>query len=286
MAALTLSPRAAVDGATPTPNVIPNGVMMNDYSATGAGPFGMTSTLIDSAQNEILGLTTGTAITSDVNGTIHDYLRGLVKLMAAGLPPLGTAIPGSSVPVTMQPPLLGAYRISLTSGTIGAGLSAASPIWSLRYGGTGVALVKKVTISAGDLAAFTAGPATFSLFPARSYTVNASGGTAATLTGNNGKLRTSYATSNISDLRISSTAALTPGTWTLDAQPYRSLTSSETATAGQPVLAPFTLFHRDSPDETPIILAQNEGLVIQATVPATGTWSFSVDVYWDEVANF
>ena len=66
MAVLTLSPRGAVDGLG---NPIPNGVNMNDVSGTGAGPFTQTATLIDSAQNEILGTTTGTAITTDVNGS-------------------------------------------------------------------------------------------------------------------------------------------------------------------------------------------------------------------------
>jgi hypothetical protein len=37
----------------------------------------------DSAGNEILGLTTGAAVVTDANGTIQQYLRGLVKLVAA-----------------------------------------------------------------------------------------------------------------------------------------------------------------------------------------------------------
>ena len=36
----------------------------------------------------------------------------------------------------------------------------------------------------------------------------------------------------------------------------------------------------------PFILAQNEGFNIAATVPATGTWRFSVQVEWEELASY
>ena len=284
MAVLTLSPRGAVDGLG---NQIPNGVNFNDYSGTGAGPFGQTPTLIDSAQNEILGVTTGSAITSDANGAIHDYIRGLVKLMAAGLPPVGETIPSGSMPVTVMQPVTGSYRMASITGTMAAGLGGGASIWQLRYGGTGIALVRRIVISIGGTAtAFAAGACTFNLFVARSFTVNGSGGIAATLTGNNGKLRTSYATNNLSDLRISNNAALTAGTWTLDSTPIASRSSSVGTTAGTVVLPAIQLLQRDSPDDVPVQLAQNEGLNIQATVPGTGTWTASVEVDWDEVASY
>jgi hypothetical protein len=35
--------------------------------------------------------------------------------------------------------------------------------------------------------------------------------------------------------------------------------------------------------EMPLLLAQNEGFLLRATVPQTGTWSFSIAAEWDEI---
>lgn len=183
---------------------------------------------------------------------------------------------------------LGIYAIGLTSGIMAAGLTAASVVYSFRFapGGGNLAIVKRILISAGDTAtAFTAGVVTFKAFVARSFSVSASGGTAATLTGNNGKLRTSMATTGLTDLRISSTAALTAGTRTIDAQEFASSSGSITATAGTPLTQPIELWN-PKPGDYPLVLATSEGFEIQATVPATGTWTFSVTTVWEELASY
>jgi hypothetical protein len=181
---------------------------------------------------------------------------------------------------------LGSYAKGLTSGVITAGLAAAASVYQFRWSSaSNLCVVKRVRISAGGITAFTAGVVSFQLFVARSYTVNGSGGTAGTLTGNNGKLRTSMGTTLLGDVRIISTVALSAGTWTLDTDPIATLSTSTTATAGT-VMASSTdlFFHPNS--EYPLILAQNEGLNIQATVPATGTWTMSVQTEWEELASF
>jgi hypothetical protein len=43
---------------------------------------------------------------------------------------------------------------------------------------------------------------------------------------------------------------------------------------------------RMMPGELPLVLATGEGIVIEATVPATGTWSWVASIDWDEVATF
>src|SRR5665213_1756869 len=48
----------------------------------------------DSAGNEILGLTTDAAVTTDATGTLQQYLRGLVKLIAAGINVVVTSATG------------------------------------------------------------------------------------------------------------------------------------------------------------------------------------------------
>jgi hypothetical protein len=185
-----------------------------------------------------------------------------------------------------DPGALGSYRHALTSGTLAAGLTAASPVFSFRYGSANICLVRRVVLTLGDLVGFAAGFFAFNLYAARSFTVSDSSGTAGTLTGNNGKLRTSYATTGLSDFRISSTAGLTPGTRTLDADPLDTISMSVVTTAGAPPLPVLGEMIRAMPGEQPLILAQNEGFVIQATVPATGTWQLGVAVTWDEVASW
>ena len=78
--ALHLSAVAAKDG---TGTTIVGGVNFNDESGAGTGPFDQAQVVIDSTQNEILGTTAGAAVITDANGTHQQYLRGLVKLIAA-----------------------------------------------------------------------------------------------------------------------------------------------------------------------------------------------------------
>jgi hypothetical protein len=173
------------------------------------------------------------------------------------------------------------------SGTMAAGLAANSPIASFRFGAAAISLIRKIQISADNAGTgFAAGVATFDLFAARSFTASDTTGNAATITGNNGKLRTSYATTGISDFRASATATLTAGTRTLDTTPINSLTVPTPVTADISLLPPNTTLFDGRASEVPVILAQNEGFVIQATVPATGTFSFTVQACWDEMASF
>lgn len=183
----------------------------------------------------------------------------------------------------------GIYAKAMTSGIMAAGLAAGSPVFSFRYtSASNVALVKRVTLSAGDTAtAFTAGVVTFNMFVARSFSSSDTGGTAGTLSGNNGKLRTSMATiAGVGDFRISSTATLSAVSRTLDTDPCGAITTSVDATAGRPLVAPGTMLFQALPGEYPLVCVQNEGFVIQATVPATGTWTFSVGVQWEEIVSY
>lgn len=200
---------------------------------------------------------------------------------AAAVYPNPNAIAGSP-----SQAVLGSYCMGLASGTMASGLAANAPIASFRYGGANLALVRKIILSVGDTStAFAAGVFTFNTFAARTFSASDTGGTAATLTGNNGKLRTSFATTGISDFRVSSTATLSAGTRTLDATALASVSVSDPATAGQSPLPPTNLFIQEM-GEQPLQLATNEGFVVQATVPATGTWTFSVRVCWDEVTSY
>lgn len=166
-----------------------------------------------------------------------------------------------------------------------AGLGAAAPIFSFRYGGSGLLLLRRVLFGAANAGtAFTAGTCVFNLFAARSFTASDTGGTTITPTLN--KLRTSFATTGLTAALISSTATLTAGTRTLDSQPLATLVGAASATASAVIINPATPFLDRRVGEWPDVIANNEGFVIQATVAATGTWTFSVQVDWEEVSTY
>lgn len=186
---------------------------------------------------------------------------------------------------------LGSYTLASTNGSsvMAAGLAAASPIFAFRYPGASLALVRRVMFSAGNgVTAFTAGFFRFDCLVARSYSVSDTGGTDITPSGNVNKNRTSHASSGVTGTRcvaISATATLTAGTRTTDAVPIGTIAGGVPNVAGSAMVAKTALF--DAPPGTwPLVLATNEGFVIQATVPATGVWEFGVDVSWDEVASY
>lgn len=178
----------------------------------------------------------------------------------------------------------GHYSMSLASGVMAAALAANAEVFQFRFAHvSNVCLIRRVRIWAGGIAAFTAGVTQFSLWAARAWTADGSGGTAGTLTTNNAKLRTSFATTSNITARIASTAALTAGTKTLDAQGLTSVGGSVTATAGDKIISPSVdILDMDDGNMYPLTLINQEGFVIRATVPATGTWSFGVDVHWVE----
>lgn len=182
---------------------------------------------------------------------------------------------------------LGHYGISLVSGVMAAGLAANSPIAIFRYTGGNLCAVTRVLFDASVAGtAFAAGVPTFGLMVARAFTALTTSGTVATLTGNNNKLRTSMATTGLGTFEVCTTAALTAGTWVLDAQEISRFSGvSGTATTGQ-IVPPGTRLFESGGDIHPLLLTNNEGWTVRATVPATGTWAFTCGVLWAEVTAY
>lgn len=183
---------------------------------------------------------------------------------------------------------LGSYSVTGRTGVMAAGLAANSEIFQLRWtDATRLCVITSVHCSGGgSIVAFAAGVTIMELMIARSWTVAGTLGTAITLTTNNQKLRSSMGTSLVNDMRVASTAALGVGTKTLDAQPMGSIVSSVTATAGTPLWPAAHLYEVTENDNHPIILAANEGIIVRATVPATGTWTAAIDVTWMEMSAY
>lgn len=189
-------------------------------------------------------------------------------------------------------------RISMVSGTIAAALGANSELFQFRYvtAAGRVCLVHGISVSAGmNVAASAAALLSLRATIARGWTADGTGGTAATLTGNNQKLRTAFgAASEVSSARMATTAALGAGTKTLDSQDiggvsYGVLTGAITVTPNG-VLIPKTNLLGDFAGSLafPLVLANQEGFVVRSGIigPAAMTWALTVDVAWSEVQSF
>jgi hypothetical protein len=119
----------------------------------------------------------------------------------------------------------GMYQHTARSGLMAAGLAASSPIYSFCWqSATLLVAVQRIRLTAFSVGAFTAGTAAFNLFVARGFTVQDGGGAVIDLSGNHAKLRTSMATS-VAAISCATTAALSPGARTLDADPAAASSS-------------------------------------------------------------
>jgi len=189
-----------------------------------------------------------------------------------------------------------AYRYSGFTGTIGAALAASSELLQFRFvsGTKTFAVVRKVIMDGfGIVAVATAlGPLGWPMIPARAWTVAGSGGTRIATTGDNLQMETPIASSQVNDLGIATTAALTVGTKTKDANaigqvgPWSIGTGAVTTYqaipfSGQPFLDA-------SSGANPLVCANNEGFVIQTTHtgPAALTYVASFTVDWVEVTAY
>ena len=190
---------------------------------------------------------------------------------------------------------LGHFRIAMVSGTIAAALAANSELFHFRWvDATRLAVIHKVWISAGaNVAATAAALAALRLAIARSWTADGTGGTAATLTGSNQKDRTSMATSLLGTARMATTVALGAGTKTLDTQDIAAVaygigTGAITTSLPLNLIPQTELLEVNANGQHPIVLAQNEGLVIRSgpIAPAAMTWHLAVTVAWAELTVY
>lgn len=195
-----------------------------------------------------------------------------------------------SLKVTGRPnDVLGSYRVTTTSGLVAAGFGGPKDCWSFRTGASNYSIVRKVTVAMWDVTTgFAVGLGRFDLFVGRSFSGSfTSNGTAATISGNNGKKKTAQATTSIAQIYTlaTSTSGIVGSTHTKDTQPLASVAFQVIATVNQ-VLLPTVELVNFSYDNAvwPLVLAPNEGLVLQATVPATGTWTFTVSIEWEEMS--
>lgn len=198
---------------------------------------------------------------------------------------------GRVTPRPTDPVSLGSYLLVMSNGTtvMTAALGAAAPIFAFRWGNANLCVLNVLRFSMSTTTAFAATRIQFGAHKVGggTFTNSYTGGTAATLTGNNCKKRQSFGTTLLTDCRISNTVTLSSGTGeTVDTQPFGELIAADTTATAHTHFVNNIMYQRDTADQYPLVFAQNEGFIIRATVPATGTWHFNVSVDWLEIAAY
>lgn len=194
----------------------------------------------------------------------------------------------------------GAYQVSLVSGSVASSLASCSTLFSMRWtNSTHICLVKRMRVSAynnsgGTLTASS--PWAVVAYIARGFTAADSGGTAVSFTSNQTKLRTSMASSLMGSMMILTTTGITAGTRELDSFPLGACMGASPSGTSQTQFFNnnnngfATIFNRTDMGMYPIVLAKNEGIVVQTPLncagPNAGTFVFQVEVEWEEVAAY
>ncbi len=189
----------------------------------------------------------------------------------------------------------GVYRFGAMTGILAAGLAANSEIFQFRWDPVDtslLAVIQRIRVSAAvSTTMFAAGvPCQLDLKKATAWTAVGTGGTGIT-PASQFQLKTAMADTALvaNDMRIATTAALGAGTKTLETNNLGSIVAGGPITGSLAgTIFPVTdLFDaRVSDGEHPIVLADQEGVVIRATVPGTGTWSAAIEIEWAETNSY
>lgn len=190
---------------------------------------------------------------------------------------------------------LGIFSIASASGSSGgtlmsAGLAAQAVVYEFPWSdSSNLCLLRSVSVYAGSVTAFTAGVARFALAIVREQ-ANLTTGGVSLLTGRNQQLR-----SSMSPSRITWTRPITPGRVRIadggilggtgggvtDSNSIGATVASVAGVAGEVIVPPTMIFDGFY---MPVLLQTGEAVIITATVPATGTWKFGVNVVWAEMS--
>lgn len=178
----------------------------------------------------------------------------------------------------------------LITGIASAGSATNGHIWALRFVAAAAdkrrfAVIQRLRARLFTITGYTAAQEVqMALFRLTGYTAAHTGGSAVTPS----KKRTSAPTSLMTG-RMASTGQLTAGTQTLDTDPIRSASYAELAAAATVPKGMVEIFmSTEDLAEHPIVLANNEGLLLRSEIAqgAGGTGRLSVEVDWLEVERY
>lgn len=201
---------------------------------------------------------------------------------------------------------LGAYRVAVSTGSltaVAAATGTAGTLFSLRWGdATRLAVITLVRARIRANVIFPTNQLLGTdIIVVRAFTPSDTGGTAVTPAAAMQKMRTSMGNSLMTDMRVATTAELTASAGrTLDTRAISvnqgmAHTASVTAAAspGAPAMTtPAVIETTFKPEvghgEHPLVLAQNEGLLVRNLVllGATGTAVCDIEVSWSEVSAY
>ena len=198
--------------------------------------------------------------------------------------------------------VLGHYRANLITGTT-VSLAANSPIGSLRWSDQARFLVlMRIEATAQVAAAITAATLVdLEAIIARGFTASDTTGTPIALTGSNQTNRSGNMKSSlVGDLRVATTGTLTAGTRTLDGvgfgfaawgqlqAPTLGATANTAVAVGAGDSTPRVLYKWDGLGQYPIVLGQNEGIILRNSTagPVTGGIRYAITLEWAEVVQF
>jgi hypothetical protein len=173
--------------------------------------------------------------------------------------------------VSIRPmPVLAWSSFGFSTGILPAGLAANACLLSLRYVGANILLIRRVSIGFVTTTAFNAAQRLeFGLLINRAWSAADAGGIAATVT--SGRHKASLVQQSI-ELRVATTTGLTAGTRTaIDPHPLGVVAGGSNGLATGLVQTP--LFNHDAGDH-PLILQQNEGIVINSLVASGAGGAF------------
>jgi len=200
---------------------------------------------------------------------------------------------------------LGHYRGVFTTGTMAAGMAANGELIQMRWvDATRYCVIQEVSVLEfrNITTAFAAGPYQFNVIRSTAWSADGTGGGVVSVADPQLQVRSSTMGASLfaTGFRLATTAALGAGTKTFDTLPMGACFGNVGSTpaiaqlyipAGSPVTGyggpGIELMHPDiGTGEHPVVLAQNEGISVRATVPATGTWIASFLLKWCEVTAF
>ena len=184
------------------------------------------------------------------------------------------------------PPLGGHYRMAAVTGLTTV-IAAGGSIFSLRWSDSQLRLVlQRLQISAVITTAFTtAQEISVDLAKVVQFSAPETGGTALIPINDNYKKKTTMANSVISDVRVATTAALTPGVGT--SQPAMSSVIMPFILNAVGSSAAGVLFDVRPGEEAPMEFGPNEGFRVRLafTMGAVGVVRWQLIMDWAEVPN-
>lgn len=176
------------------------------------------------------------------------------------------------------------FQLGVATGVIAAGAAAAAEFIQFRWTGAATQRARIIAVSfslATDATAFAAGSVLVELVRATAFSVLGTGGSSPALTTKTAAtLRTAQLPSRGMTAAVAGTAALTAGTKTLDAAALACVLAGVPNPA---VVSNTFLLGDNHAYGTPLVLDNNEGIIIRATVPATGTWRLAATAFWAEI---